>query len=138
MSVVVFSLWFLPATAGILSQVRKGLPAHARPRRTIFCATLYEAHRLVHLALVVVIGVAVNTLLRYFQPGSYHTATSALALYGALFIFGSAAWIGPLRSDYTRQLIQSRLQAFRIVVFYAPLLFWLWLALIVAFIMDRF
>jgi hypothetical protein len=36
LSMAVFSLWFLPASAGILSQIRKGLPAYARPRRTIF------------------------------------------------------------------------------------------------------
>ena len=36
--------------------------------------------------------------------------------------YGALGWVGPLRSDYTHQLVRSRFHAFRIVVMYAILL----------------
>ncbi len=42
----------------------------------------------------------------------------------AVTVLGAAGWIGPLRSDYARQLVRSRLHATRIVVMYAAILPW--------------
>ena len=53
-------------------------------------------------------------------------AGAALAAYGLVATaFGAAGWVGAVRSDYTKQLIQSRFHAARIVAMYAIALPWL-------------
>lgn len=121
-----FSVWAGPAMVGLWTQIRRGLPDFARPPRTILAASNYESHRLLYLSMVFAIWVAADTALRVVVCPTNPVALSVLRLvchlaFGAL---GAVGWIGPLRSDYTRQLVRSRFHAARIVVMYAVILPW--------------
>lgn len=119
--------WAVPAMVGLWTQIRKGLPEFARAPRTILAASNYESHRLVYLSLIVEIWMVVDTALRVtILPTTLMSLRLAwsvvLVLLLALQVVGAAGWIGPLRSDYTRQLVRSRFHAARIVVMYAVIL----------------
>jgi len=123
--IIVFLIgsWLGPTSVGLITQIRKGLPAFAHAPRTILAAANLESHRLIYSACVVV---GACTLERYFCLKLY---ANRFALYEGLqtgmfwacLAFAAIGWIGPLRSDYTRQLVRSRLHAARILVMYALL-----------------
>ena len=56
-------------------------------------------------------------------PGFVH-AGGITVLWICFSVFGMLGWIGPIRSDYTRQLIRSRWHGIRIVIMYALLFPW--------------
>jgi hypothetical protein len=121
--------WLLPASVGLWTQIRKGLPDFARAPRTIFCASMYESHRLVYLAVAIALASAVDALMRVnflpMLPSAAARATpvlipalTALGSAALLMVFATVGWVGPLRSDFTRQLVRSRLHATRVVIMY--------------------
>ena len=118
-------VWAIPAFIGICTQIRKGLPEFAKAPRTITAAANYEAHRLTYLAIFMVIAMAVDATLRValapsltWPPGDqYGTCVTVLILL--VLSFAMISWIGPLRSDYTRQLIRSWFHGLRIILMYA-------------------
>lgn len=121
-------LWTVPAMVGLWTQIRKGLPPYARAPRTILAATCYETHRLIYFAVVLAMLVCVETALRpalwgFVGIGRWRWVVAA---YFLIFVtqgaFGAASWIGPVRSDYTQQLIRSRWHAFRFIVMYGLIL----------------
>ncbi len=113
--------WVGPALVGLLTQIRKGLPDFARAPQTIMAAANYESHRLVYLSAVMGLGMATEVALRLglvsASVGGYHGAWTGLC--ALVVTFAALGWVGPLRSDYTRQLIRSRFHAARVVVMYA-------------------
>ncbi|MCO6436890.1 MAG: hypothetical protein J5J06_07370 [Phycisphaerae bacterium] len=126
----VWLVWVFPAFAGVSTQIRKDLPAFARAPRTIVAAANYESHRMIYLAIVVSasavlsawiiasVDIASQTL-GGFAPASFPKyAIVAPILPVLLLLFAAFNWIGPLRSDYTRQLIQGRWHAARIILMY--------------------
>jgi len=125
--VLIVSLWACPAAAGIWTQIRKGLPAFARAPRTIIVASFYESHRVVYLSLLLCAYLAVDVLLRYqaYLGKPFSGAGGWLLATLALTIFGCCGWIGPLRSDYTKQLVRSRWHLIRILLMYGIFLPWL-------------
>lgn len=121
---LIFSLWAGPALVGLWTQIRKGLPAFARAPRTIIAASNYEAHRLMYLAALALLWAGVVVLTRdglcsWPQTSPFRILLSYWALMLVLAILGAAGWVGPLRSDYTKQLVQSRLHAARVILMYA-------------------
>lgn len=118
-------VWAVPALIGICTQIRKGLPEFAKAPRTITAAANYEAHRVTYLAIILVIAMAVDTGLRVALAPSltwplgnqYDTCVTVLILL--VLSFAMMSWIGPLRSDYTRQLIRSWFHGLRIILMYA-------------------
>jgi hypothetical protein len=128
----VFLSWAGPAMVGLWTQIRKGLPEFARAPRTIMAAGNHEAHRLVYVGAAVALWMGIETAVRLLVvPGVLRTGPPAsvfmlfllnVALAGGVAGFAAASWVGPLRSDYTRQLVQSRLHAARILLMYAFLL----------------
>jgi hypothetical protein len=123
-ALLVIMTWAGPATVGLWTQLRKGLPSFARAPRTIIAAANYEAHRLLYAAVLVVFVAGVDLLLRrvVVPLESYEAPDPSLVLCLFLLAMGSFGWVGPLRSDYTRQLIRSRRHAVRIVLMYALVL----------------
>jgi hypothetical protein len=126
---IVLCMWAGPALVGLWTQIRKGLPAFARAPRTIIAAANYESHRLVYLTLCVGLWMAADAVFRVVVLVNNPTALMVvLVLWPALLVvatvMGACGWIGPLRSDYTRQLIRSRKHAVRLVLMYAVALPW--------------
>lgn len=118
-------IWAVPALVGIFTQIRRGLPDFARAPRTITTAANYESHRLIYLSLLVLIFLAVEVVVRWYtilagRHSLFRLAT--MSILGLLTFFGACGWVGPFRSDYTKQLIRSRFHGFRMIVMYAVLL----------------
>lgn len=118
--------WRSPAALGLRTQLRKGLPDYARPQYTIVCAAAYESHRAVYTAVMAAVLMGLETAVRVglqtqrAGPAAHfwvYVVVHELLFWGVL-LFGGSAWIGPLRSDYTKQLIRSRRHAARIIVMY--------------------
>lgn len=126
----IVATWAGPAAVGIWTQIRKGLPSFARAPSTILAASMYESHRLIYLALGILFwaGLEVTFRARIFDgtmsqfAGGLTIALMHLSLFLLITLFGAAGWVGPVRSDYTRQLIRSRFHAGRIIVMYAVFL----------------
>lgn len=122
----IFLVWFWPAAAGLATQLRKGLPDFAKPPRTIITAALYEAHRSTYVAVLLALGLGLEVAIRStYQPTStwlWMYGLSLVATTIVLVIFSALGWVGPVRSDYTRQLIRGPVHATRIVVVYAAIL----------------
>lgn len=132
-------IWAVPTFVGICTQIRRGLPAFARAPRTITAAANYESHRLIYLSLLMLIFLAVEAALRWYtiiadgmtlnplakigMPSAWMVIlATTMGMQGLISLFGACGWIGPFRSDYTRQLIRSRFHVFRMIVMYALLL----------------
>ena len=119
-----FWVWLAPAVVGIWTQIRNGLPDFARAPRTIIAAANYEAHRLVYIGWAwlgaYVLDVVLRLTLLRTTTGWYDYWAMGFTLPLPLLVL--ANWIGPLRSDYTRQLIRSRWHAVRIFVMYVLVL----------------
>lgn len=116
-----FWMWAAPALIGIWTQIRKGLPAFTRAPRTIIAAANYEAHRLCYFGLAFFGVWMLELLMRLVimrRSGPLYEVLVPLPFI-LLVVYGALGWIGPLRSDYTRQLIRSRGHAVRIFVMYA-------------------
>ena len=114
-------IWAVPATVGLWTQIRKGLPDFARAPRTIIAASLCEAHRVSYAAVCAAAFMGIDALRRIYLPSSGPTFVGAFLISAiAVLLTGTTAgWIGPIRSDYTRQLVRSRSHAIRIVAMYA-------------------
>ncbi len=116
--------WATPALVGIWTQIRKGLPEFARAPRTIVAAANLESHRTVYVAAAVALVCVAETAARVAWSGSnraWYDGVGLPMVFGVV-LFAAAGWVGPLRSDYTRQLIRSPWHACRIVVMYAVVL----------------
>jgi hypothetical protein len=124
-----FWVWAAPALIGLWTQIRKGLPEFARAPRTIIAASNYESHRLLYLGMLVAFWAMLDLVLRIvIIPTGYPGFVNAggMAVLGISFsVFGMLGWIGPIRSDYTRQLIRSRWHGIRIVIMYALVFPWI-------------
>ena len=114
-------VWAYVAQVGLWTQIRKGLPEFARPPRTIVAAANLQSCKLVFLAVLAVLGCAVEVASRYACAGrGLHGYELALWGVGAgLALAAATMWIGALRSDFTRQLIRSPIHTGRIVLMYA-------------------
>lgn len=137
-------VWAMPAWVGLYTQLRKGLPEFARAPRTILSAALYECHRLTYIAVFLTFALAVEVGVRStFSFSLIWSAKYGLTVGGltiATLLFGAAGWVGPLRSDYTYQLVRSRLHLIRIVAMYAlalPFLFIAALASLLHILLER-
>lgn len=123
--------WIGPVFVGLVTQIRKGLPEFARPPLTIVAAGAYESHRLIYASAASVLAlnmaafvVANNPALIFgwtFRGLNPVNQFLLLAIPVATVLYVAFGWIAPLRSDFTKQLIQSRGHAARIVVMYALL-----------------
>jgi len=121
--------WLGPAGVGLCTQIRKGLPRFARAPATVVSGCNYEAHRLIYVAILVVLWVVVDVLIRrpLAQWGAGRVTplveivvtVSRIAAPVLIMLYGALGWVGALRSDFTRMLIQSRGHAVRIVLMYA-------------------
>jgi len=123
----VFWVWATPALVGLWTQIRKGLPKFAHAPQTIIAAANYESHRLPYVALLIVFWMLLDTSLRaIISPSGYVFLSGPISVAGFLLLTGSAAlgWVGPLRSDYTKQLIRSRWHAARVLIMYALVFPW--------------
>ncbi len=126
----IFLIWcvgFIPVYVGLFTQVRKGLPEYARPTRTILAAGNFESFRLIYLAILVCLGQILYLAAAYvLHQGNSTSGPQRLfatsALFFLLFLLGVLGWVGPLRSDPTKQLVRSRWHAFRIIVMYVLIL----------------
>lgn len=117
--------WVGPAMVGIWTQIRRGLPEFARPPHTIRAAAYYESHRLVYLSLLIAFCLLIDLIMRIRELPVSHVAlcaTTHIVMIAAVGTFAATCWIGPLRSDYTKQLVRSRFHAGRIIIRYAILL----------------
>jgi hypothetical protein len=120
-------VWATPVFAGLMTQIRKGLPSFAKPPKTILVAGAYESHRMIYigLAFAIMMGVMGFLLISHFSvrrmPGWWSFWVFGL-LQVLVLLYAALRWIGPLRSDYTKQLVRSRFHAGRIIVMYAILL----------------
>lgn len=112
-------IWGVPAVVGLCTQIRKGLPPFARAPSTILAAANYEAHRITYFATFWAAVFSIEFLLRWsFNPaGIVYGNLSVLVLFPAA-LFGMLGWAGPLRSDYTAQLIRTRWHGIRISIMY--------------------
>ena len=113
-------LWLIPASVGLSTQIRKSLPSFARPPRTIWAACLYESHRIIYAALVAVVLLAADAFIRCkgWTLMSQSTIFIWIIVSVVVAFLGMLGWIGPLRSDYTNQLIRSRKHGIRILLMY--------------------
>lgn len=122
---IIFALviWAGPAVIGIWTQIRRGLPSFARAPRTIIAAANLEGHRLTYFALCGGLALGVDIVRRLALGNLPYDTDQALfvLLWGTPLFFAGAGWIGPLRSDHTRQLIRSRFHLVRILLMYAIL-----------------
>ncbi|MFH0980183.1 MAG: hypothetical protein V2A79_01420 [Planctomycetota bacterium] len=150
-----FLVWASVAQVGLCTQIRKGLPSFAKPPRTIIAAANFQSCKLVFLAVLVALGCVTEVVAR----GVWHAQLSGgfdsglgrllplsplglrgydLALEGlvvGLLVAAGTIWVGALRSDFTRQLIRSRMHATRLILMYAMALpaltvfaVWVWVA----------
>ena len=118
-------VWGFVAQVGLWTQIRRGLPEFARLPHTIVAAANLQSCKLAFLAGFVAAAVAAELPLRYACLTGHHSHAYDLALCGLFAIVALAAavsWVGALRSDYTHQLIRSRLHAARIILMYAVVL----------------
>lgn len=115
--------WFTLATVGLWTQIRTGLPRFANAPRTIIAASNYESHRMGYVALLFLLWAILESSLRLtvFRFNALWDLYPAhfLPLWGSIGTFAAIGWVGPLRSDYTRQLIRSRAHAVRVILMYA-------------------
>jgi len=118
--------WGFPTFVGLITQLRKGLPEFARPQRTVIAACMYESHRMVYSAIVIALLLSVEVASRYSAIctsfGMTHYMSALRLIVVSIISFGAVSWIGPLRSDYTKQLVRSRSHATRIIIMYSALL----------------
>lgn len=122
-------VWAVPLFVGLITQLRKGLPQFARPPLTILAAGAYESHRAIYASIAIAPVLGVWT---YFELPSAATGTPSLSRWVHWLIellpfflvplYAGLGWVGPLRSDYTKQLIRSSFHAGRIIVMYALVL----------------
>ncbi len=112
-------MWLCPSCIGLWTQIRKGLPAFARAPRTILAAANLESHRVVYNAVLSAIWMLFELMLRWRVDANGATYQAAfLASVLGFYSVAAAGWVGPLRSDYTRQLVWSRWHALRIIFMY--------------------
>ena len=112
-------MWLCPSCIGLWTQIRKGLPAFAKAPRTILAAANLESHRVVYNAVLSAIWMLFELMLRWrvgTNDATYKTAFLA-SVFG-FYLIAAAGWVGPLRSDYTGQLVWSRWHALRIIFMY--------------------
>lgn len=127
--------WFAPAVIGMWTQIRRGLPEYARAPRTIIAAGNYEAHKITYLALVICMVLFVDVAARCSIGGpalpwkGNPLALLSQVLTWFVLLYAALGWVGPVRSDYTRQLVRSRFHAMRILVMYAFACPWVFMVL---------
>ncbi len=130
--------WLVPAQVGVWTQIRRGLPDFARPPRTIIAAANWQACAMLKLVAVLFVLLAIETALRLWVTEWYGDYAAAVILTGVVIILFVAvfAWDGALRSDFTRQLVRSRLHLARIHLMYVlwPLPIVLLLAVLMLFV----
>lgn len=112
-------VWLCPSCVGLWTQIRKGLPSFAKAPRTILAAANLESHRVMHNAFLVAMWMVIELLLRWSMGDTDAYDQALVASVAGIYLIAALGWIGPLRSDYTRQLIRSRWHAARIIVMYA-------------------
>jgi len=123
--------WMGPAFVGLCTQIRKGLPRFARAPATVVAACNYEAHRLIYVSVLVAGWAVVDVFVRRnvaqsIVAGAGMGTPFIVLVYramippiGLVILYGALGWVGALRSDFTKTLIQSRGHATRIVLMYA-------------------
>ena len=114
-------VWAYVAQVGLWTQIRQGMPDFARPPRTIIAAANVQSCKLIFMAILVTVACGVEVVSRWACDGQWSRGY-ALVVYGGvggLALAAAAMWVGALRSDFTRQLIRSRIHAARIIVMYA-------------------
>lgn len=121
-SLWIILIWAGPALVGLYTQIRKGLPAFAVAPRTITAAANYESHRMIYLCMLFWLYCVIEVIVRWQAISTpnwsiYYNYMTIIPV--PLSLIGAAGWIGPLRTDYTKQLIRSRSHAIRIVIMYA-------------------
>lgn len=112
--------WLVPAGVGLSTQIRKSLPSFAHPPRTIWAAALLESHRLVYTGAATCLLLMADGAIRWkgwTAPSWWRDSFWEVVVLTAATI-SALGWIGPLRSDYTHQLIQSRRHGLRILIMY--------------------
>ena len=100
-------IWAVPSLVGVWTQIRKGLPEFALARRTIVAACNYESHRLIYLAVASAAVVLADMVLRLGVDWGYSLRIYIEIVNISTLLLASfcvAGWIGPLRSDFTKQL----------------------------------
>ncbi|MBU0718400.1 MAG: hypothetical protein KJ749_09145, partial [Planctomycetes bacterium] len=114
-------IWAFPALFGLYTQIRKGLPGFARAPRTIIVAANYESHRLIYIASCALVWLAALHVRSWLSVavGSDVAGSCLSTVMVVLLILAVGGWVGPVRSDYTRQLVRSRVHGARIVIMYA-------------------
>ncbi len=119
-------LWMSVAVVGLWTQIRRGMKTIGRAWKTIIAASCTESCKLVYLAGLIAIAAAADAGLRItVLPGNdrlYEMFATAMGL--AVVCIGVLGWVGPLRSDYTGQLVRSRVHLVRILIMYAAVLTW--------------
>jgi hypothetical protein len=120
---LILTAWAFPACVGFWTQIRNSLPPFARAPRTILAASLYECHRLVYSSIFAAVLLAMDAVLRWngYAPNRAFVMGAWLMMPFVVLAFAAPGWIGPLRSDHTRQLVRSRKHALRILIMYALL-----------------
>lgn len=115
-------IWAFPSLVGIWTQIRKGLPAFAIARRTIVAACNYESHRILYNSLLLLTLVLIQMVARLQGVTIALTITDVILVSGFVMVVAmwiAVGWVGPLRSDPTKQLVRSRWHLFRVVFMYA-------------------
>ncbi|UCG16026.1 MAG: hypothetical protein JSV19_12105 [Phycisphaerales bacterium] len=114
-------LWLSVAGVGIWTQIRKGLPKFAKPPKTIIAASCVESCKLVYLGLVVALAAIVECATRLYLLNIRNDIYKCVVfvLIVSVILVGVLGWVGALRSDFTRQLIRSRVHLIRILLMYA-------------------
>ena len=113
-------IWLCPSCVGLWTQIRKGLPAFARAPRTILAAANLESHRVVYNGVLSAIWMLFDLMLRWRVLPNYAAYEKAFwASVVGIYLIAAVGWVGPLRSDYTGQLVRSRWHALRIILMYA-------------------
>jgi hypothetical protein len=126
-------MWLLVVPAGMWTQIRKGLPRFAVARRTVVAAGNAETCRLPLQGLIVALVVALESVARLTLCDAAPNALITLRILLQLLMAGGvcAFWIGPLRSDYSGQLIRTRLHAVRMYLMYVLILPFVLTALVI-------
>ncbi|MCP4593872.1 MAG: hypothetical protein GY842_24320 [bacterium] len=116
-------VWAYMTYIGLCTQIRRGLPSFARPPRSIIAAANLQSCKLVLLAVLVVCGGAVELAARWVCDGQPTRGCSLVldAVLAVLVTAASTMWIGALASDFTHQLVRSRVHIVRLLVMYAVL-----------------
>jgi len=114
-------IWLCPSGIGLWTQIRKGLPAFARAPRTILAATNLESHRVIYSAILAVVWMIIELILRWHMGNGNSLEDIGFTILSAALVYPLATlnWIGPLRSDFTGQLVRSRRHAIRVYLMYA-------------------